>query len=241
MRGNVERQSQILDAAAAVIIRLGYDKASIGDIAEEAGVSRRTVYLYFKSKEELFEALLYREYMNYSHAWLERIEADPRGGTIGGCYRALFHTVNSRPLVAALMRRDQRVLGNYLRKRNNLFARMVTGVNTPDFFRALQAAGAIRQDIDAAVIIHILEMLSYGQLTIGDFKPRDQSPPYDAVMEGLALIMDRALQPEGGGNSEAGKAIFRQMTAAARAQLEQLKQAKDKKQAIPQGGTDDNR
>lgn len=241
MHANDERQNQILDAAAAVIIRLGYDKASMGDIAAAAGASRRTVYLYFTSKAELFEALLYREYMDYSQAWLERIEADPRGGTIGGCYRALFHTVNSRPLIAALMRRDQRVLGKYLRTRDNLFAQMVTGVGTPDFFRALQAAGAIRQDIDAAVIIHILEMLSYGQLTIGDFKPREQSPADDAIMDGLALIMDRALQPEGGGDSDAGKAIFRRMTVAAREQLEQLKQAQDKQRAIAQGEADDSR
>ena len=173
--------------------------------------------------------------MQYSQTWLEHLEADPRGGTIGGCYRALFHTVNSRPLIAAMMRRDRRVIGNYLRKRDNLFTRMVSGVNTPDFFQALQAAGAIRQDIDAAVIIHIVEMLSYGQLTIGDFKPPDQSPPYDAVMEALADMMDRALRPEdGGGNSEAGKAIFRQITAAARAQMERIKQAKDTKQTIRQ-------
>lgn len=44
----------------SIIIRLGYDKTTMSDIAEEAGASRRTVYLYFKGKEELFEALLYR-------------------------------------------------------------------------------------------------------------------------------------------------------------------------------------
>ena len=84
-------------------------------------------------------------------------------------------------------------------------------------------------------------MLSYGQLTIGDFKPLDQFPPYDAVMEALADMMDRALLPEDGGNSEAGKAIFRQITAAARAQMERIKQAKDTKQTIRQGVTNDNR
>jgi hypothetical protein len=117
---------------------------------------------------------------------------------------------------------------------------MYSGVNTSEFFRALQAAGAIRQDIDAAVILHIVEMLSYGQLTIGDFKAPDQSPPYEAVMEGLADIMDRALQPEGGGNNEAGKAIIWQITVAARAQLEHIKQARDAQQAMPQGATNDN-
>ncbi len=109
------------------------------------------------------------------------------------------------------------------------------------FFQALQAAGAIRPDIDAAVIVNIVEMLSYGQLTIGDFKPLDQFPPYDAVMEALADTMDRALLPKDGGNSEAGKAIIRQITAAARAQMVRVKQAKDTKQTPRKAATDDNR
>ncbi len=241
MSENNERQQQILDAAAAVVLRLGYDKTTMHDIAEEAGASRRTVYLYFKGKEELFEALLYREYMQYAQTWLEQLEADPRGGTVGGFYRAQYHAVNCRPLIAALLRRDRRVMGNYLRKRDNLFAQMLSEVNTPAYFQALQAAGAIRQDIDAAVILHIIEMLSYGQLTIGDFKPPDQFPPYDAVMEALADMMDRALMPADGGNSEAGKAICEQITAQARAQLERIKQSRDTKQTILRGATHDNR
>jgi len=241
MSDNGERRQQILDAAAAVITRLGYDKATMSDIAEEAGASRRTVYLYFEGKEELFEALLYREYLLYAQIWLERLEADPRGGSLGGALRAHIHAVNCRPLIGAMLRRDQRVMGNYLRKRDNPFSQMLTGVNTPEFVRTLQRAGAVRRDIDAAVIVHILEILSYGQLTIGDFKPPDQSPPYDAVMEALADIMDRALLPEEGGDSEAGKAIFISITAAARAEMERIKQAKDTKRTIAEGETDDDR
>jgi len=237
--------NQILAVAVEVIIRQGYDKTTMSDIAEEAGLSRRTIYLYFKGKEELFEELLYREYLQYAQTWLEQIEADPRGGTIGGFYRAIFHAVNSRPLIAAMLRRDKRVVGNYLRKRDNIFTQMLSGVDTLAFFQALQAAGTIRQDIDAAVIEHIVEMLSYGQLTIGDFKPLDQFPPDDAVMEALADMMDRALRPEDGApgadNSEAGKVIVQQITAAARAQIEEIKQAKDMKEQIRSGATHDNR
>lgn len=225
-------QDQILAAAAEVIIRLGYDKTTMSDIAGEAGLSRRTIYLHFKGKEELFEELLYREYLQYAQTWLEQIEADPRGGTVGGFYRATMRAVNHHPLIAALMRRDRRMVGNYLRKRDNIFTRMLSGVNTVAFFQALQAAGAIRQDIDAAVIEYIVEMLSYGQLTIGDFKLAGQSPPYDAVMAAVADMMDRALRPEqrdgapGTEDSEAGKVIVQQITAAARTQMEQIKQAK---------------
>lgn len=236
-----ERQQQILDAAATVIIRHGYDKTTMKDIAQEAGASRRTIYLHFKGKDELFEALLFREYMRYSQTWLEYLEADPRGGTLGGCYRALFHAVNSHPLIAALMRQDRLVIGNYLRKRDNLFAQMESGVNTPEFFQALQAAGVVRRDIDAAVISHIIEMLSYGQLTIGDFKPLSQFPEYDEVMEALADIIDRALLPEDGGNSDAGKALLRQITVAARSRMEQIRQAMDRQQRPRWETTDGNR
>ena len=232
MPNNEETQENILAAAAEVIIRLGYDKTSMSDIAEEAGVSRRAIYLHFKGKAGLFGALLYREWMQYTLTWLEQIEADPRGGTLGGFYRALSRTINSRPLMASIMRRDRRVIGNYLRKPNNFFARIDSSLNTADLVQALQAAGAIRQDIEVAVLAHIFEVLSYGQLTIGDFKPLDQFPPYDAVMEALADMMDRALLPEDGGNSEAGKAVLRQITAAARAQMEQIKQAKDRPPTI---------
>ena len=210
MPDNDKRRLKILRAATAVIIRQGYDKTTMSDIAEEAGVSRGTVYLYFKGKEELFEALLYWEWTQYSQTLLEALESDPRGGTIGGFYRALFRAVSSRPLMASMMRRDRRVLGNYLRKPDNLVAGMESGSTTVDFIRALQAVGVVRQDLDPEVTAHLLETLSYGQLTIADFKSPDQFPPFPVVMEALAYMLDRWLSPEDGGNSEMGKQVFRQ-------------------------------
>jgi hypothetical protein len=54
-------------------------------------------------------------------------------------------------------------------------------------------------------------------------------------MEALADLMDRALLPENGGNGEAGKAVLRQIAAATRAQMEQIKQARDGQPAISRG------
>jgi TetR/AcrR family acrAB operon transcriptional repressor len=220
-------QDQILAAAAEVIIRLGYDKTNVSDIAAEAGLSRRTIYLHYKGKEELFEALVYREWMRYAQTWIEYVEADPRGGTLGGFFRATLRAVNIHPFIASVMRRDRRVLGNTLRKPDNQFAWLQSGSISADFIQALQAAGAVRLDLDPAVTAHIIEILGYGQLTIGDFKPAGQLPPYEAVMEALAELMDRLLTPEGGGDSPAGKAIIREIVAAARARFAELKQPHD--------------
>lgn len=218
-----EREAQILRAATAIIIRQGYDKTTMSDVAEEAGVSRGTVYLYFKGKEELFDALLYWEWMQYSQTWLEAIESDPCGGTIGGFYRALFCAVGSRPLMASMMRRDRRVLGNYLRKPDTLVDQMASAESTIDLIKALQAVGAARQDLDPEVTAHLLETLSYGQLTIADFKSPDQLPPFPVVMEALADMMDHWLLPDDGGNSEAGKEVIRQIVAKTRERMKQMR------------------
>jgi AcrR family transcriptional regulator len=220
---NDAREQRILDAAATLIMRQGYDKTTMSDVAEEVGVSRGVVYLHFESKEKLFEALVYREVQHYAQTWLERIEADPRGGAIGGIYRAVLYAISSRPLMAAVMRRDRRLVGNYLRKPGNLFASMQSSSMSVDFLKALQAAGAVRKDIDPVVMSHIMDMLSYGLVTVQDFRQPDEMPPYEVVMETIADMLDRLLTPEDGGNSEAGKAVIRQITAASRAQFEQMK------------------
>ena len=51
------KRRQIMDGARAVFLAQGFDAASMGDIARKAGVSKGTLYVYFDSKERLFEAI----------------------------------------------------------------------------------------------------------------------------------------------------------------------------------------
>jgi len=52
------KRSSILDAARAVFSRKGYAEAAVEDVAEEARIAKGTLYLYFKSKEEMYLAAL---------------------------------------------------------------------------------------------------------------------------------------------------------------------------------------
>ncbi|GMA75272.1 hypothetical protein GCM10025880_16890 [Methylorubrum aminovorans] len=55
--GESEKRRQILEGARQVFMASGFDGASMGEIAKAANVSKGTLYVYFDSKEALFEAL----------------------------------------------------------------------------------------------------------------------------------------------------------------------------------------
>src|ERR1700755_1236924 len=52
------KRRQILDGARKVFMDLGFDGASMGEIARSAGVSKGTLYVYFADKSRLFEAIV---------------------------------------------------------------------------------------------------------------------------------------------------------------------------------------
>lgn len=53
-----ERKNQILEAAVTVFARLGFHQSRMDDIAEQAGLSKGALYLYYKSKDAIVAALL---------------------------------------------------------------------------------------------------------------------------------------------------------------------------------------
>lgn len=70
-RERVERKALILSNAKELILEHGVDGVSMGDIAEKTELSKATLYLYFPSKEALFQALCdesERHFIEYFHS-----------------------------------------------------------------------------------------------------------------------------------------------------------------------------
>lgn len=185
-------------------------------------MSKGAVYLHFDSKDTLLEALIVREMRAYARSWVESVEADPRGGTVGGMYRCALRALNDNAVMSAILRQDGRVFGNYLQKPGNLLRAGRPQSTRREFVEAMQKAGAIRRDVDPAVTAHIMNMLSYGLVSMAQVVDRGEIPPTEALMEGIADFMDRALTPEDGGDSRAGKAIVRELYEAGIARLAQV-------------------
>lgn len=63
----------ILDAAAQVLLREGYARATTNRIAERAGISIGSLYQYFKDKDAVFDALVER----YFALMVDAVREDP--------------------------------------------------------------------------------------------------------------------------------------------------------------------
>src|ERR1700759_5383530 len=69
------RHQEVLEAARRIFARLGYSATNVEEIAKEAGMAKGTVYLYFKSKEEVFAAVLARDLDNLPNRTIEGMSA----------------------------------------------------------------------------------------------------------------------------------------------------------------------
>jgi len=57
-----DKRRQLLDAAVRVFARKGFHSSRVGDIAEEAGVAHGLLYHYFKSKDQVLEAVFHENW-----------------------------------------------------------------------------------------------------------------------------------------------------------------------------------
>jgi len=68
------RRTEIIDAARTIFARRGFTLATMDEIAKEAGIAKGTIYLYFRSKDEVYKALLEHDMRILQKSTLERIE-----------------------------------------------------------------------------------------------------------------------------------------------------------------------
>jgi AcrR family transcriptional regulator len=223
-----ERERAILDVTAQLLLRHGYNKVTMSDVAYAVGLNRRLVYLLFPSKDDLIKALLLRELNLYVDAWKRYIESDPLGGTVTSVYRGLLTTLKQLPLMAAMYTRDEQTFGKYLSRPGSFFGTFPPDPGpTREYLQAMQEIGVVRQDINPRAMAFILDALTPSILAalssrrsaLLDDPNRLDQPSFDEVVEAVAGLCECLLTPNAGANLEAGKAIMRRNIEEAQAQL----------------------
>jgi len=97
------KRRQILDGARKVFMALGFDGASMGEIARAAQVSKGTLYVYFADKCALFEAILEEEALQHGQVVFNFDPARDAETTLKEFGRAYIHLL-CRPGVGSAIR-----------------------------------------------------------------------------------------------------------------------------------------
>jgi AcrR family transcriptional regulator len=189
------REERLLDAATTLLVRWGYRKTTIDDVAREAGVGKGTIYLHWKDKNELFRAAIWREQQRYSEELQRRIAADPEGGLL---HRITVHgmlATLSNPLMAAIIRGKSDIFNGFLGAYDPVFLNQLVG-DADAYFVQLQDAGLIRADIPASIITYLLTALKVGIINSPEIISQEHMPSMEQLTDVLSDLVRRWLEPE---------------------------------------------
>lgn len=151
-----EKYQRILDAAVEVIAENGYFNSPVSMIAARAGVADGTVYLYFKSKDEVLRAAIDRNLGRFYAQVEEKFATvtDPREQLR---YIAEVHLESSSAnramaiLMQTEMRQSARFIEEFSHKHLVRYIQVVREV-----IRRGQQEGVFRNDINDGVVAHCL-------------------------------------------------------------------------------------
>lgn len=202
-----ERENRLLDAAVHLLVRWGFRKTTVDDVAREAGVGKGTVYLHWKDKNEMFRAAISRASQQAVDDMLERISADPDGGRFHRVFAHGMMAVFANPLLSALMTGKSDIARGLIDTFDTATVDRLFG-NSGEQVRRLQEAGLIRDDLPVQVVVFLIGALKMGVLSSSEFTPNEQMPSAGQITAALGDLIRRWLEPEGEpGDSEEGKRI----------------------------------
>jgi len=151
-----DKRQAILRAAISVFARCGYFNSKVADIAREAGVADGTVYLYFKSKEEILHSIFDRSVEEALDAARKRVQrlTDPREKLRQIAHMHLERLGADRDL-AVVFQVELRGSTKFMEQFSAAgFAEYLTLIRST--FEEGQRAGLFRTDLNARVVAKVL-------------------------------------------------------------------------------------
>jgi AcrR family transcriptional regulator len=157
------RVERLLDTASELLVRWGYQRVTIDEVARYAGIGKGTVYLHFRTKEALFLTVLLRAHRRVVEGMAERMVADPQHVLPGPLVRALYLELAADPVTRALYLGDAEVLGRLAHEAGTLGE---LGARRDEVLvehlRLLQESGCVRADLSLEAVRYAFGAIAAG-------------------------------------------------------------------------------
>jgi AcrR family transcriptional regulator len=190
-----ERADRILDTARDLLLAWGYRRVTIDELARRAGVGKGTIYLHWRSREEVFQAVSAREAAAMADAIVEAVRSDPAEVALHRYLRRLFVEAMNRPVLRALYTRDADTLGTFLAAaHHHRLEESKLDVNR-EYLSVLAAEAMLRPDLRLQDLDYTLPTIVFGFFGAEPFLPQSLDLTLAQKADQLADTVRRAFEP----------------------------------------------
>jgi AcrR family transcriptional regulator len=200
------RAERILDAAAELLVRWGYKRVTVEEVAKRASVGKGTVYLHWKTREALLFAAVLRESVEVIGEIIEQIQRDPDRVRLSHLVHSAFLAHMSRPLIRAMLTRDVELLGALAEQGAGTAFHAEDAVLRREYYGLLREHGLMRTDTELDRQIYTISATAMGfYLNPSLLGSEDLSLADRADL--LATTIRNAFEPAEGADPEAVRAL----------------------------------
>ncbi|QYN34642.1 TetR/AcrR family transcriptional regulator [Pseudonocardia sp. DSM 110487] len=162
------RVERVLDSAAELLVRWGYQRVTIDDVARHAGIGKGTVYLHFRSKDALFLSVLIRVHREIVLRIADRMEADAREVLPSRLMRHVFEEMTADPVARSLYMGDAEVLGRLVHEAGDTLGEFIARRQQAavEHIRLLADGGCLRPGLDAESALYAFSAVGTGFMVI---------------------------------------------------------------------------
>lgn len=191
--GRQARATQILAAATELLLRHGYGRITMEDVARQAGVGTGTLYLHWKTKEALFETVLLCELVALWGELAERLDEDPANALLHRFLGHLLRLVKQRPLAQALFTRDVSLLGKLAQR--SVVLQVQPLASGDQFIAILRDLGLMREDIAPDAQAYCFSAIWAGFSLVDPLLTDDDRVDLSVQVEALTHVIRFAFEP----------------------------------------------
>jgi AcrR family transcriptional regulator len=162
------RVERVLDSAAELLVRWGYQRVTIDDVARHAGIGKGTVYLHFRSKDALFLTVLLRVHRDLVERMVERMESDPREVLPSRLMRHVYDEMAADPVARSLYLGDAEVLGRLVHEAAGTLGEFTARRQQTviEHLHLLRDGGCLRPGLDPESALYTFSAVGMGFVVI---------------------------------------------------------------------------
>lgn len=163
------RTLDILEVSESILLRYGYSKSTIDEIASVAKLGKGTIYLHWKSKDELFQALFYKISAEIIYQVLLEVQKNKSLVHFDKLISSVYRVCYDRELIIALFTKDSKLLGRFLDNKNTSQSQETKFNSLMDSIQMYRQYHLVKEDMPIELQVHTAHMLLIGIFTYDNY------------------------------------------------------------------------